>query len=106
MIGLNKTAVVWTPHATTGAYTVSAKTGLRCRLALRPAQAPDANSQPRAELIGERRLLWDEAYTMPSNAQVEIDSERWNVQPGTIDSLGDLGSTVVYRRCDVVKAVS
>lgn len=104
MFGLNKTADVYTPHATTGAYTVLARSGLRCRLAIKAAPAPDA--APRAELIGERRLLWDEAYTMPSNAQVAIDGERWNVQPGTIDSLTDLGTTVHYRRCDVIKAVT
>lgn len=104
MFGLNGTATVYTPHATTGAYTVAAKTGLRCRLAIK--MAPGAAADDRAEMVGARRLLWDEAYTMPSNAQIEIDSERWNVVPGTIDNLTDLGTTVLYRRCDVVKAVT
>lgn len=103
MYGLNKTATVYTPHASTGAYTVLAKSNLACRLAHKLSPAPGADE--RAELTARRRLLWDEDYTMPENAQVEIDSERWNVQPGTIDKLTDLTSSVIYRRCDVVKAV-
>lgn len=105
MFGLNKTATIYTPHASTGAYTVTAKTGLRCRLAIRAINASAAAADDREEMVGARRLLWDEAYTMPSNAQIEIDSERWNVVPGTIDSMTDLGTTVLYRRCEVVKVV-
>ena len=101
MYGLNKTATVYTPHATTGDYTVLAKSNLACRLAHKPS--PAGGAEERAELVARRRLLWDEDYTMPETAQVEIDSERWNVQKGTVDKLTDLSSTVIYRRCDLVK---
>lgn len=104
MFGLNKTATVYTPHATTGDYTVLAKSNLVCRLAIRGKRSSGATAaDERAELVARRRLLWDEAYTMPENAQVEIDGARWNVQAGTVDVLTDLGDTVIYRRCDVVK---
>lgn len=103
MIGLNKTASVYTADPTTGAYTVLAKSGLRCRLAIKPSPAETADE--RAELNHRRRLLWDEAYTMPETAQVEIEAVRWNVQAGTVDVLTDLGSTVIYRRADVVKVL-
>lgn len=104
MHGLNKTASVYTPHATTGAYTVLAKSGLRCRLAIRGRVQPGVDaSEERAELVGSRRLLWDEAYAMPETAQVEIDGQRWNVQAGTVDVLTGLDETVIYRRCDLIK---
>lgn len=105
MFGLNRTADVYTPHATTGAYTVLAKSGLRCRLAVQTRGANLDPASERDEDVRGRRLLWDEAYTMPSNAQVEIDSTRWNVVPGTIEAMTGLGSTAYYRRCDVIEAV-
>lgn len=102
MHGLNKTASVYTPHATTGDYTVLAKSDLACRLAHKPS--PAGAAEERAELVAHRRLLWDEDYTMPEAAQVLIDGERWNVQAGTVDALTGLDATVIYRRADVVKA--
>lgn len=104
MYGLNKTATVYTPHATTGAYTVLAKSGMDCRLAIRGERSSGATAaEERAELVARRRLLWDEDYTMPEDAQVEIDGERWNIQKGTVDKLTGLDDVVIYRRCDLVK---
>ena len=104
MFGLNKTAIVYTPHATTGAYTVAAKTGLRCRLAY-IEQGGSRIGGEREAIGSKRRLLWAEAYTMPDDAQVLIDSQRWNVKEGTCGELTGIdGSTVIYRRCEVVVA--
>jgi hypothetical protein len=104
MIGLDQTANVYTPHATTGAFTVLAKSGLVCRLAY-IQQGPNETANDRENISQRRRLLWAEAYTMPETAQIEVSSERWNVIAGTLGSLRGPGSTVVYQRCEVVKAL-
>lgn len=105
MFGLNKTATVYTPHVTTGAYTVTAQSGLTCRLAY-IEQGGSGIGGERENIGSKRRLLWDAAYTMPDNAQVEVDGQRWNVREGTFGELtGPDGSTVIYRRCEVVIAL-
>jgi hypothetical protein len=101
MFGLNRVATVYTPHATTGDFTVLARSALVCRLAIK-APAADAD-QARAQLAGRRTLLWQDAYTMPDNAQLLIGSDRWNVEPGTVEEMTGLSDAVVYRRCQVVK---
>jgi len=103
MFGLNATATVYTPNGTTGTYTVLATSGLACRLAVKPA--PTDGAVERAEGTPRRLLLWDDAYSMPNDAQVEIDGQRWNVVAGTFDALTGLDSVVVYRRCEVVKVL-
>ena len=52
-----------------------------------------------------RRLLWQEDYTMPETAQVEVDGKRWNVLAGTFGKLRGPSGAVVYRRCEVVSAL-
>lgn len=100
MHGLNSTAVVYTPHATTGAYTVVANAGLTCRLANK-GQAGQGAAEERDELVQNRRLLWRTAYTMPNDAQIEVEGVRWNVIPNSYSELKGLGSAVRYRRCDL-----
>lgn len=105
MFGLNKTATVYTPHASTGAYTVTAKSGLRCRLAYINVRGNSPTADDRVEIAQNRRLLWEEAYTIPNDAQVEIDGERWNIKANSQGTLtGPDGTTVIYRRADVVEA--
>jgi hypothetical protein len=104
MFGLNATATVYTPHASTGAYTVTAKSGLPCRLAY-VEQGGSGIGGEREAIGSKRRLLWREAYTMPDNAQVDVSGQRWNVKEGTYGELtGPDGTSVIYRRCEVVIA--
>jgi hypothetical protein len=104
MFGLDDTAVVYTPHATTGAYTVVDKSSLTCRLAFIEQGGSSIGGE--RESIGQRRrLLWEEDYTMPDNAQVEVDSERWNVLVGTFGQIRNVGGQVAYRRCEVIRAI-
>lgn len=103
MIGLEQLADVYVPDGTTGAYTELAKAGLRCRLA-HVAQIFQAPGGERAEVAGNRRLLWDEDYEMPEEAQVEIEGLRWNVRPGTAAQPLGPGGRAIYRRVEVVEA--
>lgn len=102
-IGLDQTCTVYTPDPTTGAYTVTATSGLACRLAL--ASVSGDMGPSRSEAAGTRRLLWGADYTMPETAQVEVDGERWNIQAGTLAAPRDLSGAVVYRRAEVTRAV-
>lgn len=104
MVGLDQTANVYTPNGTTGAYDVLAKSGLVCRLAYIQPGGSDIGGE-REDLGQRRRLLWEEAYTMPETAQIEVSSERWNVIAGTLGSLRGPSGAVVYRRCEVVRAL-
>ncbi|NJN53286.1 MAG: hypothetical protein HC804_00135 [Anaerolineae bacterium] len=104
MYGLDQTAIVYTPHATTGAYTVVARSELVCRLAY-VEQGGSAVGGERENIGQRRRLLWDAEYAMPDEAQVEVDGERWNVLMGTYGQLRGADSQVVYRRCEVVRAI-
>lgn len=104
MFGLDQTAEVYTPNGTDGDFTVLAKSGLACRLAYIQQGGTDIGGE-RADIGSRRRLLWEEAYTMPDTAQIEMDSERWNVLVGTFGAVRGPNSTVVYRRCEVVRAI-
>ena len=104
MFGLDQTADVYTPNGTDGDFTVLAKSGLVCRLAT--IQVGPASVGGERESVGlNRRLLWAEAYTMPDDAQIEVDGQRWNVLVGTFAPLRGVDSAVVYRRCAVSKVV-
>ncbi len=105
MIGFDQTATVYTPHPTTGAYTVSAKTGLACRLAHRGTRSGVTDMNPEREDIGSaRRLMWQDSYVMPETAQVEVNGERWNVVQGSYSPMYGPGGSVWYFRCEVEKA--
>lgn len=105
MIGLIDVARVYTPDPTTGNYTVLAKSDLACRLTLVSAMSVDSGPG-RAELVDERRLLWEPSYVLPDTAQVEVSGLRYNVQPGTLAAVRDPSGAVEYRRAKVVKAVT
>jgi hypothetical protein len=104
MFGLDQTANVYTPNATDGAFTQLHKSGLVCRLAYIQPGAADVG-QERENIGSRRRLLWAEDYTAPETAQVEVDGERWNVLAGTAGKLRGPDSSVVYRRCEVERAI-
>ena len=104
MYGLDQAADVYTPNATDGAFTTVAKSGLVCRLAYIQPGAADVG-QERENIGSRRRLLWAENYTMPDTAQVLVDGERWNVRQGTAGGLRGPDSSVVYRRCEVERAL-
>lgn len=109
MIGFDQTATVYTPNGTTGAFDVTAKTGLACRLA-HLSQAAQSPAEERAEPAGRRRLLWDRTYTMPALAQVVVagDSggDRWSVEAETVEAMRGANGQVVYRRAAVVRVIS
>lgn len=100
MIGLDQTANIYAESATTGLYTTLVKTGLACRLIhlnLRLA----GSSNDRAELAGQRDMLFDPEYQMPEQCQVEVDGVRWQPKPGTFEALRNWTSDVSYRKCQV-----
>lgn len=99
---LDQSGDVYTPHATTGDYTVLAKSGLVCRL-VRMMLTTNAAGE-RVELAGKRSLIWEAGYTMPETAQVEVDGKRWNIQAGTVDYPRGHSGAVEYGRADVVEA--
>lgn len=105
IFGLDQTATVYTPNATNGGYDVVASSNLACRLC--HIQQGAAGVGGEREAIGtNRRLLWDKEYAMPDEAQVLVDGERWNVRAGTFAAVRGPDSRVVYRRCEVTKAIS
>lgn len=104
MYGLDQSATVYTPNGTTGAFDVAAKSGLACRLAYIQEGGTGIGGE-REDIGSRRRLLWAENYTMPDTAQIEVDSQRWNVLAGTFGQLRGPFGGVVYRRCEVVRAL-
>jgi hypothetical protein len=99
---MSDSADVYTADLATGRYTVLAQADLPCRLAV---IRPGTTSAPeRAELAAMRRLYWGPDYAMPDYAQVEINSERWNVVQGTVTAPTWLDGTVINYQCDVVRA--
>lgn len=103
--GLDNLATIFTP-AVGGSYTVVAKANLACRLALVSAETA-AGGAERSELLRRRQLLWEEAYTIPRNAQVEIDGQRWNPVSGSqavvYSGLG-AGRAYHHRHCELTEA--
>lgn len=100
--GLNATAVVYTPNESDGDYTVVARAELKCRLAnKRRFGLGDGNE--RDEEVQNRMVMWQAAYAMPENAQIEVDGQRWNVVPDTYEIMRGLGDTPIYRRCEVTQ---
>lgn len=99
MIGLNRSASVYTPNGTDGEYTVLVKSGLRCRLALVGVAGDDAPE--RVEFSGRRRLLFEAGYVMPLRAQIEVEGVRWNVVEGTVVYPTGPGGGVEYGRGEV-----
>lgn len=104
MYGLTKTANVYTPNATDGDYTAMSKASLPCRLALIQHGPADVGGEREDQSL-KRRLLWEEAYAMPNNAQVEVDGQRWAVLAGTYTTVEGVGGVEVYRRCELLKVV-
>lgn len=104
MFGLDQTANVYTPNeADDGDFTTLAKANLVCRLAY-IEQGGSSIGGEREDLGSRRRLLWEEGYTIPETAQVEVGGERFNVLAGTYGELRGPSGQVVYRRCEVVSA--
>jgi hypothetical protein len=103
VIGLDQAATVYTPDGA-GAFTVVAKLSLPCRLSIVGVDTVAAGDA-RAEAAGARRLLWGADYDMPTSAQVQVDGERWNVQPETVAAVRGPSGGVVYRRADAVRTI-
>ena len=104
IFGLDQTAKVYVPNSTDGDFTTLAKATLPCRLAY-IQQGPNSVGGEREDIGQRRRLLWTEEYEMPETAQVEVAGERWNVLAGSLGSLRGLSGAVIYRRCEVVRAL-
>ena len=103
--GLDQRATVYTPGPS-GDYSVVARTGLACRLALVSADGAGGGAE-RAELLKARLLLWQEDYVLPEDCQIEVDGQRWNPRTETqaIVYLGvGPGRIAHHRHCDVVEA--
>ena len=105
MYGLIHTATVYTPNGTTGEYDVTAKSSLPCRLCY-IQNSPASLDHERANIGENRRLLWQETYTMPDDAQVEINSTRYNVRQGTYGAPTGPWGAVAYHRCEVTKVIT
>ena len=103
MIGLIDVATVNTRHGTTGAYTVESTATLKCRVCHLAAGAADV-SEERQEQAARRMLLFDPSYIMPDYAQVVIGTEKWNVVQGTAIAPRGPSGTVIFRRCEIVRA--
>lgn len=101
--GLDQSASIYTAGSD-GDFTVLAKSGLACRLAYVRHDAADVGEE-REDIGSRRRLLWEEAYEMPDPARVVVDSENWNVLSGTYGELRGPSGAVVYRRCEVERAL-
>jgi hypothetical protein len=109
--GFDQRATVYGRDGTTGRYTTVFRSGLACRLAHINRQ-PGATGAQRAELAGIRTFLWDPAYTLPENAQVEVAGvtgpdgttpARWNVRSGTLATLRGPSGQACYKQCDVTR---
>lgn len=108
MWGLDQTMTIYTPNGTTGAYDVVSASSIACRLAFRLTQqggADDANA-PREEMTGQRILLWGPSTAMPANAQIEVDSVRWNIHEQTVVGIRGPSGSVRYYRAEVTEATS
>ena len=97
---LDKTATVYKPNTTTGAYDLVDRVDLPVALRHIGANSAPGGSE-RAELLLLRRLVWGPDYVMPDEAQVAIDSQRWQVLPGSYATGRELGDRAVFRSCDV-----
>ena len=104
MIGLIDSADVYMPNATDGSYTTLVQPALPCRLAV-ARRGPEGVGGERENIGTQWRLLWEQAYTMPDEAQVDINGERWNVLAGTVAKIRGIGGEVVYRRCELTKVL-
>lgn len=103
MIGLDQTASVYTPGSD-GDYTVLNTNSLVCRLVHFTASG-NQPADERADLAPLRRLLWESSYTMPANAQILVESKRWNVEPKTVEAIRGVDGSTEYYRCTVVVAL-
>lgn len=103
MIGLIDTVDIMTEGAT-GLSTVPLVSGLRCRLAHQAVGGATGNE--RAELSQMRRMIWDATPVLPEAIQiVASDGTRYNALTGTFRALRGPSGTILYRSCDVVRAV-
>lgn len=75
---MNKLGTVYAPADD---FEAIVKTSLACGL-FHISEVGAATGVDRAELLARRRLLWDPSYTMPEEAQVEIDGKRWQLPRG------------------------
>jgi hypothetical protein len=101
VIGLNRTMTVYSRTALSGRFDTLVASAIACR----PAHVKGGQgAQVRAENAAIRNLIWDPAYVLPETAQVEIDGVRWKAIPGTFGAYRGPLDTIVYRRCDVVRA--
>lgn len=98
----NKTATVYAPADD---FQAAVKTGLKCSLH-HISEVGAATGVDRAELLARRRLLWDPSYTMPEEAQVEIDGQRWQLpRGGGIATIYHRDTnTPAYGRAEVLRA--
>jgi hypothetical protein len=93
-----------------GDFTVSARTGLACRLV--NLSGPDPRSSPeRAALASAPALIWEAGYVMPDVAQVQITAHpdstlvntKWAPVRGTLSAPADWTNAITYRRAEVSK---
>lgn len=99
MLALDQEMTVYTVGAS-GAYTETALAAEPCRLVRVREQGTGLE---RVELAALRRLLWDGVYQLPETAQIEVESERFNIMAGTVAYLRGPSSAVEYGRAEVVR---
>lgn len=98
----NKTASV---YVEADDFQAAVKTGLACLLAHYTIDGSTVGND-RAELMAARLLMWDPAYEMPEESQVEIEGVRWQTPRGGYALIMRRASnTPAYRRAHVLRAV-
>jgi len=104
--GFIDTARVYAPDPTTGDYTTLINANLICVLAVGGGKYEGVSAKDRAELAAWRKLLWDPAYDMPENAQIEVDGVRYNAVAGSFVAFKIAANSIIYRRGDFVRALT
>lgn len=88
---LPQRATVWGYTSASGAYATSLQTNLKCRV--QHVRGGQTQGQ-RAELLAVRSILFDPAYAMADDVQVEVDGVRYDPVEGTFQER-KLGASVV-----------
>lgn len=97
---LDASAIVYTPNATTKAYTTVALSGLACRLSATSTMFSGIDTGLPQPLL---RLYWEGDYTLPHDCQVEISGVRYQALHGSGRAPTFQGMPL-YHSADLIRA--
>jgi len=100
MLGLNTYADVYIVNDVNGEYDILTHPQLPCRLAHIGVTGAAID---RAQLLSTRMLIWDVGYSIPDDAQVDVEGNRWQTVRGTFSTLKGPNNVPTYKRVDVVR---